>query len=117
VLLGAAAVLIALALGHHVTALALAVTIPVGLVGFQTLWVGGLAVAEETGVTGHLTSWPSATKHKVDLIGPPPAHMPRLTCPRCGHEEETPHGVDQRRSLVERRYRTAKARFERHQCG
>jgi rRNA maturation protein Nop10 len=115
--LGAGAVLIALALGHHLTALALAVTIPVGFVGFETLWVGGLAVTYETGVTGHLTSWPSATKHQVDLIGPPPAHMPRLICPHCGHEEETPHGVDHRKSLVERRYQAAKARFERHQCG
>jgi hypothetical protein len=78
VFLCAGAVLIALVVSHHTTALGLAVTIPTGLLGFQTLWVAGLAVAEETGVTGHLNTWPSSTAR------PPSTTSPAGTRPEAG---------------------------------
>jgi hypothetical protein len=78
--------------------------------------VAGLAVAEETGVTGHLNTWPSASKHKVDLVARPPAQMPRLVCPRCGHEEKFLYRGDPK-NYDERQHVAAKVRLQLHQRG
>ncbi|MGH3381996.1 MAG: hypothetical protein ACRDP6_45440 [Actinoallomurus sp.] len=49
----------------------LVISLVAAFLGFMSGWCFGLTAAEETGVTGHLNSWPGATKHSVNFVESP----------------------------------------------
>jgi hypothetical protein len=80
-------------------------------------WCFGLTAAEETGVTGHLNSWPGATKHSVRFVESPPDDTPVLICAHCGYQVQFRRGSHLRESFVRQEYKAAKVRFDNHECG
>lgn len=82
--------------------------------GFGTVVCFGGSGAEETGITGHLNSWPVVSKHAVTLDLP--GQVPELVCPRCGHVEEFGRGDVYRDGYPQTPYEVAKARLEGHTC-
>lgn len=94
----------------------LVISISAAVLGFVSGWCFGLTAAEETGVTGHMASWPGATKHSIAIVESRPEDTPELTCPRCGHQEQFLRGSHLRKGFVEKQYEAAKARFDQHDC-
>ncbi|MFI0410090.1 hypothetical protein [Actinomadura sp. 3N508] len=111
------AVLVASVVGCFVIGgAALALLIPLAVVGAATgYYVGGIA-SDEMGITGNGAGMPIVAKHSVNLVESRPAEFEELVCEKCGHEEEFRWGSHLRKGFVERQYQEAKARLDAHTC-